>query len=64
MNPKAAALLLLPTLACAVGPNYTKPEIPVPKAWNEGRAMKATAERRVSRNAGGPSSRTPPSTAW
>ena len=36
MNPKAAVLLLLPTLACAVGPNYVKPEIPVPKAWNEG----------------------------
>jgi NodT family efflux transporter outer membrane factor (OMF) lipoprotein len=42
MNPKAAALLLLPTFACAVGPNYTKPEIPVPKAWNEGRALQAT----------------------
>ena len=32
MNPKAAALLLLPTLACAVGPNYTKPEIPGPQS--------------------------------
>jgi NodT family efflux transporter outer membrane factor (OMF) lipoprotein len=42
MNPRAAALLLLPTLACAVGPNYTKPEIPVPRAWNEGRGMEAT----------------------
>ena len=42
MNPKVAALLLLPTLACAVGPNYTKPELPVPKAWNEGRAMQTT----------------------
>ena len=42
MNPKAAALLLLPTLACAVGPNYTRPEIPVPQSWNEGRAMQAT----------------------
>ena len=41
MNPKAAVLLLLPTLACAVGPNYVKPEIPVPKAWNEGRATQA-----------------------
>jgi len=35
MKPQAAGLLLLPTLACAVGPKYTKPEIPVPKAWNE-----------------------------
>jgi NodT family efflux transporter outer membrane factor (OMF) lipoprotein len=42
MNPKAAALLLLPTFACAVGPRYTKPEMPVPKGWNEGRAMEAT----------------------
>jgi hypothetical protein len=42
MNPKTAALLLLPTLACAVDPNYTNPEIPMPKAWNEGRAMEAT----------------------
>ena len=41
MSPKAAVLLLLPTLACAVGPTYIKPEIPVPKAWNEGRAMQA-----------------------
>ncbi len=41
MNPKAAVLLLLPTLACAVGPNYVKPEIPVPKAWNEGGATQA-----------------------
>ena len=44
MNPKAAALLLLPTLACAVGPNYTKPEIPVPKAWNEAVPEAANAE--------------------
>ena len=43
MNPKAAVLLLLPTLACAVGPNYVKPEIPVPKAWNEGGATQAAA---------------------
>lgn len=43
MNSKAAALLLLPTLACAVGPNYTKPEIPVPKAWNEARALQAVS---------------------
>ncbi|HEY7923935.1 MAG TPA: efflux transporter outer membrane subunit [Vicinamibacteria bacterium] len=41
MNPKAAVLLLLPTLACAVGPNYTKPEIPTPKAWNEGKGLQA-----------------------
>jgi len=44
MKPQAAALLLLPTLACAVGPKYTKPEIPVPKAWNEAVPTKATAE--------------------
>jgi outer membrane protein, multidrug efflux system len=42
MRPQAAAFLLLPTLACAVGPNYTKPEIPVPRSWNEGRAMETT----------------------
>jgi NodT family efflux transporter outer membrane factor (OMF) lipoprotein len=42
MSAKAAALLLLPTLGCAVGPNYVKPEIPVPKAWNEGRGIGAT----------------------
>ncbi len=44
MNPKAAALLLLPTLACAVGPNYTKPQIPVPKTWNEAMPKAANAE--------------------
>jgi multidrug efflux system outer membrane protein len=42
MRPQAAAFLLLPTLACAVGPNYTKPEIPVPRSWSEGRATEAT----------------------
>jgi NodT family efflux transporter outer membrane factor (OMF) lipoprotein len=44
MKPQAAGLLLLPTLACAVGPNYTKPQIPVPKAWNEAVPMAASAE--------------------
>ena len=43
MNPKAAVLLLLPTLACAVGPRYSPPQIPVPKAWNEGRAIAGRA---------------------
>jgi outer membrane protein TolC len=35
MSPKAAALLLLPTFACAVGPKYSPPQIPVPRSWNE-----------------------------
>ena len=44
MNPRPAALLLLPTLACAVGPNYTKPQIPVPKTWTEAMPKAANAE--------------------
>ncbi len=27
--------MLLPTLACAVGPRYSPPQIPVPQSWNE-----------------------------
>jgi len=41
MKPEAVglSLLLFSAPACAVGPQYTKPEIPVPKSWNEVPAM-------------------------
>src|SRR4029453_16315057 len=47
MSPRPLALLLLPSaVACAVGPRYTPPQMPVPKAWAE-------APERSSASAGG-----------
>ena len=37
------SLLLTTTVACAVGPRYKRPELPVPKAWQEAQAVEATA---------------------
>ena len=39
------SLLLTTTVACAVGPRYKRPELPVPKAWQEAQAVEATAEQ-------------------
>src|SRR5262249_10896656 len=37
------SLLLTTTVACAVGPRYKPPELPVPKAWQEAPAVESTA---------------------
>ena len=37
------SLLLTTTVACAAGPRYKRPELPVPKAWQEAQAVEATA---------------------
>jgi multidrug efflux system outer membrane protein len=44
LRPRSLSFLLSSTVACAVGPRYQPPDVPVPGAWQESPAVDPTAK--------------------